>query len=115
KCNLLPKQLLMTKCMKKLSAYFFVLCMVCIHIAFAQQSTTLRGKVLDETGIPIAGVSISVSNPQAATSSDGSGDFTVQYTSPATLQFSALGYVSQEINLTDQTSLTIRLVPTQET
>ncbi|MFC3198616.1 SusC/RagA family TonB-linked outer membrane protein [Parapedobacter deserti] len=101
--------------MKKLSIYFIMFCALVGQNALAQQPTTLRGKVLDETGLPVAGASISITNTQAATSSNEAGDFTIQYTSPATLRLSALGYVSQTISLTDQTTLSIRLVPTEET
>ncbi|WP_257666380.1 SusC/RagA family TonB-linked outer membrane protein [Parapedobacter tibetensis] len=101
--------------MKKLPIYYFMLCMLCCYEGMAQQSITLRGKVLDETGIPLAGVSIAIKDTQSITSTNESGDFTIQYASPAVLEATALGFVSQTFNLTDQTTLTIRLMPSEET
>lgn len=100
--------------MKKLSTYLLILCMLGGHLGLAQQSITLRGKVTDESGVPITGVSISLRGTQAATSTDESGDFVIPYTSPGILQVTALGFVTQEFNLTDQTTLAIRLLASEE-
>ncbi|GGG76213.1 SusC/RagA family TonB-linked outer membrane protein [Parapedobacter pyrenivorans] len=101
--------------MKKLSIYLFLLGMLGAHLGFAQQSTTLRGKVLDETGVPIAGASLSLQGTQTATATDESGNFTIQYTSPAVLVVTALGFVGEDVNLSNQTTLTIRLLANEET
>ena len=101
--------------MKKLSIYLFVLCMLGSYLGFAQQSTTLRGKVLDETGSPLAGATLGIQGTQVATATNESGDFTIQYTSPAVLTVSALGFVGQDVNLTNQTTLTIQLLASEET
>ncbi len=101
--------------MKKLPICLLLFGVLCTQLAIAQSPIVLRGKVLDETGDPVAGVSISIGNAQAATSSNASGEFTIQYTSPASLHLSALGYIAQEVNLTGETTMTLRLVPTKET
>src|SRR5690606_8177173 len=101
--------------MKKLLFLNMVLCLLITHAGFAQQLVTLRGKVLDETGAPVAGVSIGVEGTATATATNESGDFTMEYTPPATLHFTALGYIEQSLDFTGQTTLTVRLVPTQET
>ena len=101
--------------MKKLSIYLFVLCMLGVHWGYAQQSTTLRGKVLDDQGSPIAGATLSVQGTSTATATNEAGDFTIQYTSPAVLVANALGYVSENVNLTNQTTLTLRLMNSEET
>ena len=100
--------------MKKLPIYYFMLCMLFTHLGMAQQGITLRGKVLDESGIPLTGVSVVIKNTQAATSTNESGDFIIQYSSPAILQATTLGFITQEFSLTDQTTLTIRLMPSEE-
>lgn len=101
--------------MKKLLFFNMILCVLITHAGFAQQPVTLRGKVLDEMGAPVAGVSIGVEGTATAAATNGSGDFTMEYTPPATLHFTALGYIEQSVDLTGQTALTVRLVPTQET
>ena len=104
----------MTRCMKKLSVLSVILCVLITHLGFAQQTTTLRGKVTDEAGVPIAGVSINLQGTPTATSTNESGDFVIQYTPPAVLQATALGFVAQEFSLTDQTALTIQLLASEE-
>ncbi len=64
---------------------------------------------------PIAGASLSLKGTQTATATDESGDFTIQYTSPAVLVVTALGFVGEDVNLTNQTTLTIRLLASEET
>lgn len=100
--------------MKKLSIFFAFLCVFVTQLGLAQQQTTLRGKVLDESGVPVVGASVNLKGTQTATSTDESGDFVVQYVSPAILQVTALGFVSQEFSLTDQTTLTVQLIATEE-
>ena len=101
--------------MKKLSIYLFVLCMLGAHFGFAQQSATLRGKVLDETGAPIGGATLSLQGTATATSTNDAGDYSITYTPPAVLVVNALGYVTQEVQLNDQTSMTFRLLASEET
>lgn len=101
--------------MKKLLFFNVIFCVLITHAGFAQQAITLRGKVLDETGAPVAGVSIGMEGTATATATNGSGDFTLSYTPPVTLLFTALGYIEQTIEVTGQAALTVRLVPTQET
>src|SRR5690606_9724403 len=101
--------------MKKLSICLFALCMLCVYAASAQQPITLQGKVTDETGAPVEGVSVSIEGTDDATSTNESGDFRITYSPPATLRVSALGYVSQEIALTNQTTVDVRLVAAEET
>src|SRR5690606_13526337 len=89
-----------TECMKKLLIFNVILCVLTTHLGFAQQPISLRGKVLDEVGVPITGVSVSLGGTATVTATNGSGDFTVPYTPPATLHFTAVGYIAQEVELT---------------
>lgn len=89
--------------------------MLCVYAASAQQPITLQGKVTDETGAPVEGVSVSIEGTDDATSTNESGDFRITYSPPATLRVSALGYVSQEIALTNQTTVDVWLVAAEET
>ncbi|GAB2796533.1 TonB-dependent receptor [Rhabdobacter roseus] len=71
---------------------------------------TLRGKVTDETGAGLPGVSVVQKGTQRGTTTDAEGDF--QLTVPdgaAVLVFSFVGYLSQEIEVLNQTTLTVSL------
>jgi TonB-linked SusC/RagA family outer membrane protein len=92
--------------------HFFSLVLVIglCNLAFAQTSTTLRGTILDDAGSPVAGASVAITGTSNASATDASGNFTLTYTPPAVLRVTMLGYENQEINLTGQTTLTVRLV-----
>lgn len=101
--------------MKKLPYVFcIILSMLLSNLSRAQQTITLQGKVMDETGVPLTGVTLSIGDTQTGTSTNESGNFTIQYAPPAVLRVSALGYLPQEFDLTDQNTLDIRLKPSDE-
>lgn len=53
---------------------------------------TIKGKVLDENGAPLAGVSVMVKGTSKGTSTNGSGEFTIDVTAGDVLVFSIIGY-----------------------
>ena len=59
---------------------------------------TITGKVTDETGLPIPGVSIKIKGSSIAVATDVSGSFTLNAPDvDAVLLFSSIGYTTQEI------------------
>lgn len=76
------------------------------------QSKTIKGKVTDENGAPIAGVSIIAKNAKKGTQSDKEGNFSV--TVPATgtvdLVFSSVGYGSKIVSVTGTDAGTVVLI-----
>ncbi len=74
------------------------------------QSRNLTGTVTDAaTGEPLPGVTIVIQGATIGTVSDVNGTFALNVTSGNILSFSYVGYVKQEITITDQTSLQIAL------
>ncbi|MCI9843575.1 TonB-dependent receptor [Flavobacterium pectinovorum] len=70
----------------------------------------LTGKILDENGLPLPGVTVSLvgSNKQGITDFDG--QFYIELPSGKhTLKISYLGYKTQEITVENQTSITIKM------
>jgi len=82
-----------------------------ILLAFRSvKSHTVTGKVVDETGSTIAGVSIRVKGTNTGVSSDMNGSFRI--TAPgsnSTLVFSAAGYETVEVKINGRTNITITL------
>lgn len=71
----------------------------------------VRGRVLDESGEGLPGVSILIKGTQRGTTSDGSGNFLLNVPDKeSVLIFSFVGYVSQEIPVGNQTELQVTLV-----
>lgn len=89
--------------------------------AVAQSEITVSGRVTDETGQALPGVTILVKSTQASdrpngTSTDANGTFRLSVPSDkATLVVSYLGYITQEISVGTQTVITVQLEPDTKT
>ncbi|MBB6501175.1 SusC/RagA family TonB-linked outer membrane protein [Pedobacter cryoconitis] len=77
-------------------------------------SIDVQGKVLDETGIGVPGVSIKVKNTEKSTITDNTGNFSLKgLTDDTFLIISSIGYVTQEVKVSAN-SMVIKLVPKQQ-
>lgn len=87
-----------------------------IETGFAQGNITVSGTVTDmETGMPVPGASIVVKNEvRKGTSTDFDGKFMIEVNSNAILEFSYLGYKSQDVNVNNQTTINVQLTPELE-
>ncbi|GGM87986.1 SusC/RagA family TonB-linked outer membrane protein [Dyadobacter beijingensis] len=74
------------------------------------QDVTVKGKVNDEQGQGLPGVSILVKGTSTGTVTDIEGNYTVNAPGTATLVFSFIGYITQEIPLGNKTSLDVKLM-----
>ncbi len=75
---------------------------------------TVSGTVSDETGKKLSAVSISVKGTSAGTTTDAAGRFSLTASANATLVFSSVGYISQEVPVNDRSTLDIILVTNQQ-
>ncbi|HEU0124998.1 MAG TPA: carboxypeptidase-like regulatory domain-containing protein, partial [Flavobacterium sp.] len=66
------------------------------HSGRAQMN--VRGKVLDESGMPMPGVTILEKGTKTSTMTDMEGNFSFAVSSSAVLVVSYMGYISQEVN-----------------
>ena len=63
--------------------------------------TQVTGKVVDEAGLALPGVSVLEKGTKNGTITNGKGEFTINVKdAQATLVFSSIGYISQEVNVT---------------
>ncbi|MCE6992461.1 TonB-dependent receptor [Dyadobacter sp. CY323] len=70
----------------------------------------VSGKVLDEKGIGLPGVSVVLKGTQTGSLTDADGMFTIQVSDePAVLVFSFVGYLSQEVALGSKSALEVVL------
>jgi len=77
-------------------------------------NSVVTGKVTDEQGQPLPGVSIKVKGTGFGTTSDINGAFSINAPDNATLVFSFLGYETQEVAVAGKTSVTIKLIPSSK-
>ena len=94
------------------TALFVIACFMLILSELSAQNTTITGTVkssdLDDV-LPGATVLVKGTNIGTATNIDGK--FTISATADATLVFSSIGYIPQEVKVGNQTSIQITLTP----
>lgn len=73
------------------------------------QDVSIKGKVIDESGLPIPGVTISIRGTAKATSSDSDGNYVIKAASSGTLVFSYVGYTSIQESINGRTDINVRL------
>lgn len=70
----------------------------------------ISGKVTDDSGGPLPGVSIMIKGTQQGTSTDVAGEYKLVVSDlPVTLVFSFVGYIPKEIRITNQSYQTVQL------
>ncbi len=80
-----------------------------ISSAFAQ-NVAVKGKVTDAaSGETLVGVSVTVKGTTTGTQTDVNGAFSLSAPSNATLVFSYIGYVSQEVAVNSQATINVKL------
>ena len=76
---------------------------------------TIQGKVLDETGLPLPGVTVQIKGSSKGTITNFDGEFTLRVPDQdAILVFSFLGYKSKEVSVESQSTFEITMVPDSE-
>lgn len=73
----------------------------------------VTGRVVDEKGAPLPGVSVAVKGSTAGTVTDASGKFSINAPDNGTLVFSFIGYQSQEVAVAGKTVINVTLQPSQ--
>ncbi|WP_454803563.1 SusC/RagA family TonB-linked outer membrane protein [Mucilaginibacter phyllosphaerae] len=71
----------------------------------------ITGKVVDETGAGLPGVSIKIKGTTNGAVTDPNGSFSINAPDNAVLVFSFIGYQTQEVAVAGKTSISVKLVP----
>jgi TonB-linked SusC/RagA family outer membrane protein len=74
-----------------------------------QQLDKLSGKVVDEHGTPVPGVTVAVKGTSIGTTTDDDGNYVLQVEKGQTLVFSSIGYKRQEIQYNGQSHINTTL------
>lgn len=86
-----------------------LVCLLCSTNAFTQDFN-LSGKISDESGSPLPGVSVSIKNTKLITITDANGNFKISTPSSSqTIVFSSLGMQAQEIPIGNRVTFNITL------
>jgi TonB-dependent starch-binding outer membrane protein SusC len=100
--------MMMKELYKKLS-YATLALWFCSSMAFAQDRT-VSGKIIDEEGQTLPGVSVLVKGTQSGTVSDGEGAYTIGGVNDnSILVFSFIGYKTQEVAVGSRTMIELKM------
>ncbi|MEM1138105.1 MAG: SusC/RagA family TonB-linked outer membrane protein, partial [Bacteroidota bacterium] len=75
---------------------------------------TINGVVGDENGEPLPGVSILLKGTSSGTTTDFNGNYTIRANAGDILQFSYISYVTQEVEIGNQSVINVSLLPDTE-
>jgi len=74
------------------------------------EQSTIQGKVIDQTGEPLPGVNIKLKESSLGTTTDNDGNYSLNaQTITGSLEFSFIGFVSQEIPINGRTEINVTL------
>lgn len=94
----------------KANSAFFIMLLICVS-AFAQESLTLKGQVVDAgDNMPMPGVNVIVAGTNNGTSTNFDGNYEIDAKEGDVLQFTYVGYITQLIPVTTNTTINIALV-----
>ena len=104
----MKKKHLLAFCHTKISwvCTFFMLLSTCVF----SQDLKISGKVIATTSnLPLSGVTVKVKDKRVATTTDAEGNFTISAPKGASLQFSYVGYLLNEVLIGNNANLEIKL------
>jgi len=83
----------------------------CSSMTFAQNARTVSGKVSDESGKPLAGVTVTASDLSKTSLTDAKGVYSIQVTDKTkTLKFSFVGYADEEVSIGAKSSIDVNMI-----
>jgi TonB-linked SusC/RagA family outer membrane protein len=103
------------KFVKKMGRVFcLLLATFCLSIEADAQNLTISGKVLDSENNSVSGAAVLIKGTNTGTATNDQGEYTVQNVpSGSVLEFSLIGYLSQEIKA-DKTEINVILIDEPE-
>ncbi|CAL1518444.1 SusC/RagA family TonB-linked outer membrane protein [Chitinophaga sp. MM2321] len=89
---------------------FFLTFLIYYCAGVSAQSRTVSGTVVDaNNGMPVPGVAVRETGTAKAVPTDNKGHFSISVSNDATLLFNYIGYEPQQINVSNQDNITVRL------
>ena len=89
---------------------FFVLLLLLAATSYSlAQTNVIRGKLTDETGETLPGVSVLIRNAGNGTVTDVDGNYQLEAPADAVLDFSSIGFKSKEISVNGRTLIDVVL------
>ncbi len=89
--------------------FLLMLLYIGVAVKLQAQDVAIKGKVTDDKGETIPGVSVTVKGTQRGTITNVDGSYSVNAAPGATLVFSFLGYMSQEVPVNNRSTIEVTL------
>ena len=94
-------------CSMRILFFSLTILFVCASNSYAQ--STVNGVVIDATGLPLPGVSVTVKGSATGTTTDLNGHFTLNAPRSATLVLSYIGMITQEVKVNSRSMINVTL------
>jgi len=95
---------------KELRKKLFIFAAICMCAITVFAQNRISGRVVDDTGTPLPGASVVLKGTIIGTVTDGEGNYTINVPDGnATLEFSFVGYLTQEIVAGNQTIINVEM------
>ncbi len=75
---------------------------------------TVKGKVVDEKGNPLAGATVMIEGTTQGVATDADGRFSLPVRPNSVLVFTFIGYKNESVLVKDKTNINVRMKPTEE-
>jgi TonB-dependent starch-binding outer membrane protein SusC len=92
-------------------AMFLLLPLLFLSTHVHAQTGLIQGRVLDETGSPIAGANVIIQGTTTGSTTDANGNFSINAEPFAVLSFSFIGYLTENVPVNNRTQINITLTP----
>ena len=86
-----------------------LLFLLCLFPLGALAQSIVKGTVSDESGEPVIGATVKVKGSNEGAITDFDGNYSVKAASNATIAFSYVGYVTQEVNVGGRSTINVTL------
>ncbi len=97
------------------SMIFTLLCFSFVQTFAQTKSLTITGKVTDENGKPLPGVSVLIKSATSGTISNQDGAYSLSANDNSTLVFSSISYETQEIPVSNRSVIDVSMLPSNKT
>ncbi|WP_264566587.1 SusC/RagA family TonB-linked outer membrane protein [Flavobacterium sp. N3904] len=95
--------------MKLLKTFIFCISSLLFSVYGQAQDATIRGKVIDEKGMPIPGATIVLQGTTLSKATDFDGKFQIEAPKDGTLTISFIGYKTVQESINGRTDITVKL------
>ena len=94
----------------KIYLIFNLLILLGINTTLLAQVTKVTGKITDDKGVPVPGVTIIEKGTKKGVNSDMDGNYSFGASSKSILVFSSIGYVTKEVFVNGQAVINVKLI-----